>query len=191
MKDLLAIVIVLVTMAPLAYAIDYSMSCDSGSVSTSINAGTDDQVISSTILSQDMLQNSISGSGNFSDVHSVKNSAGHEVTVGVDLKNATSYAYSYVLNPDDINIFASESLDVDHAEFIDAYAIARAMCLIRKVVDTAGSKIHIKNGALIGYSNGASIANDVLSTHQEFTKASGDRVDVESWGLDHIEHDSV
>ena len=194
MKDLLAIVIVLVTMAPLVYAIDYSMSCDSGSVSTSINAGTDDQVISSTILSQDMLQSSIFGSGNFSDVHSVKNSAGREVTVGVDLKNATSYAYSYVLNPDDINISASESLDVDHAEFIDAYAIARAIASNNEkgiLDDTAGSKIHIKNGALIGYSNGASIANDVLSTHQEFTKASGDRVDVESWGLNYIGHDSV
>ena len=185
MRDLLAIVIVLVAMAPLAYAIDYSMSCDSGSISTSINAGNDDQISSSMVLSQDMLQNSISGSGNFSDVHSVKNSAGHEVTVGLNLKNATSYAYSYALNPDDINIFASESLDVDHAEFIDAYARARAA----PSGNTAGSKIYIMKGALIGYSNGASIANDVLSTHQEFTKASGDRVDVESWGLDQIEYD--
>ena len=185
MRDLLAIVIVLVAMAPLAYAIDYSISCDSGSISTSINAGNDDQVSSSTVLSQGMFQSSTSGSGNFSDVHSVKNSAGHEVTVGVDVGNATSYAYSYALNYGDINIFASESLDVDRAESIDAYASAIAA----PSGNTAGSKIYIMNGALIGYSNGASVVKDVLSTHQEFTKASGDRVDVESWGLDQIEYD--
>ena len=192
MRDLLAIVIVLVAMAPLVYAIDYSMSCDSGSISTSINAGNDDQISSSTVLSQDVLQSSISGSGNFSDVHSVKNSAGREVTVGLNLKNATSYAYSYALNPDEINISASESLDVDRAESIDAYAIAKARASNSENApsgDTAGSKTHIQNGALIGYSNGASVVNNVLSTHQEFTKASGDQVYVESWGTDQIEYD--
>ena len=185
MRELLSIVIVLVAMAPLAYAIDYSMSCDSGSISTSINAGNDDQVSSSTVLGQDVLQSSISGSGNFRDVHSVKNSAGHEVTVGLNLRNATSYAYSYALNPDDTNISASESLDVDHAKSIVAYARARAA----PNGNIADSRIYIMNGALIGYSNGASVVNNVLSTHQKFAKASGDQVDVESWGLDQIKYD--
>lgn len=190
MRKIIAIFMVLVAIAPLTYAIDYSMSCDSGSTSISINAGIDDQVSSSTVLSQDVLQNRISGGGNFSEAHSVKNCAGHKVTVGVNLKNATSYTYSYALSPGNINISASESLDVGHARFIDAYAIASAPNSENAPSgDTAGSETLIENGALIGYSNGASVANGMLSTHQEFTKASGDTVYVKSWGPDHIEHD--
>jgi hypothetical protein len=127
-----------------------------------------------------MFQNRLSGSGNFSEAHTATNCAGHEATVGLNLGNASYYAYSYALSPGYVCISASESLYVDHAGSIDAYATARA-----PEGDTAGSEIHIQNGALHEYSNGASVVNGVLSTHQEFTKASGDTVYVKSWGLDY------
>lgn len=161
-----------------ATAISYGISSDGGSTSTVTDAGIEDQVSSNTVLSQDTLQNSISGGGNLKENHTMKNLAGYEASVGVDLVNASHYAYSYQLNPGDRDISASETLDVDKAQSIYAYANAKS-----PFGPSAGSEISIKNGILSGYSNGAAVVNDTLSTHQGFTRASGDIIEVASWGL--------
>jgi hypothetical protein len=91
-----------------ASAIDMSMSCDAGSTSLAFNIGSEDSVKVNAVLSQDALQNIIFGSGNFKESHSVKNKAGYEAIIGVNLTDAESYvySYSYSLEPDEINITA-------------------------------------------------------------------------------------
>lgn len=190
MRDLLAIFMALMTIVPLAYSIDYSITGDSGSASTSIDVGIDDKISSATTLSQDALQNSISGSGNLKENYSVRNLAGYEACAGVDVIDAGHYVYSYAVNPGDFRAAVRESLDVDNAREINAYALAKSA-----VGQSAGSKLSIENGSLKGYSNEAEVDDKistmevddrVLSTYQRFIRAEGDSIHITSWGQNNI-----
>jgi hypothetical protein len=162
-----------------AFAIDISMSNDAGSISSTFDTGREDSVNVNTVLSQDALQNSISGSGNLNERHSVKNNAGYEASVGVNLTDADVYTYSYHLTPGDTQVAAEEALDVNNAKHIDAYAEANALG-----GGTSGSKISIEHGSLKGYLNRAGASDKLIYSHQKFSKAEGDSVQISSWGRD-------
>jgi hypothetical protein len=176
----LYLILAAVALISTASAINCGISGDAGSTSTAFKAENEDSVSMSAVLSDNSLQNSISGSGSFTDNRSVKNMVGYEASVGVNITDAESYAYNYRLEPGNVNVTAHEGLDVENATFIMAYAMSKT-----PRGDTAGSKIWIERGSLKGYSNqaGASnISNTSLYSHQEFSKAEGDVVKVISWG---------
>lgn len=176
MKTIVLILLASIAMHPVL-AIDCSMSGSGGGTSTDFNTGLEDSVSMITVLSDDSLQNSISGSGSFKDDHAVKNGAGYEASVGVNITNAELYNYNYYISPGYINVTAGEFLDVINATCIMAYAESKAPS-----GDTAGSSILIKKGLLEGYSNQAMVSNISLYSQQKFSRAEGDLVKVVSWG---------
>ena len=72
---------------------------DAGGFTENINAGDKDAVFSSTVIAANSLSHSIEGSGNLKKSHWVSNTAGAKAEVGVDIRRAEWYSYSYDLLP--------------------------------------------------------------------------------------------
>ena len=86
-------------MSPSAYGISISVGSDAGGFTENINAGDKDAVYSSTVIAANSLSHSIKGSGSLKESHSVSNTAGANAGVGVDIRQAEWYSYSYDLWP--------------------------------------------------------------------------------------------
>lgn len=176
MKPCVMVAIATVVLISSVSAVSYGIHTDYGSTSTAFDADLGDQVSSRTVISDNVLQNSISGVGDLKETHSVKNSYAHTTTVSVDINNATQYAYSYELKPGVTSITASETLDVDYAQSIYAWAASSV-----PGSQYVGSGVIINEGGLDGYSNEASVDGDILSSHQKFANAKGKAIYVASW----------
>ena len=120
-------------LSPSAYGITISVGSNAGGFTENINAGDKDAVYSSTVIAANSLSHSIKGSGNLLESHSVSNTAGANAEVGVDIRRAEWYSYSYDLWPGQgsswsaskfAQVAASEQLDVFNAKYIQAYANA-------------------------------------------------------------------
>lgn len=132
-KTLIAVLIGIIALFPSAFGIEISVSSNAGGFTEVIDAGFDDRVSGSTIIGSDRLSNSIQGNANLNESHSVSNKAGATAEVGVDIRNAEWYSYSYDLWPGQGSswkaskypqVAAGEDLDVLNASYIEAYASA-------------------------------------------------------------------
>jgi hypothetical protein len=128
-----ALLIGILAFAPSACGITISVGSNAGGFSESINADEKDAVYSSTVIAANSLSHSIEGSGSLKESHSVSNTAGANAGVGVDIRQAEWYSYSYNLWPGHgsswpaskfAQVAASEQLDVFNAKYIQAYANA-------------------------------------------------------------------
>jgi hypothetical protein len=128
-----ALLIWILAFAPSACGITISVGSNAGGFTESINADEEDAVYSSTVIAANSLSHSIKGSGSFKESHSVSNTAGANAGVGVDIRQAEWYSYSYDLWPGEgsswpaskfAQVAASEQLDVLNAKYIQAYANA-------------------------------------------------------------------
>ncbi len=117
-----------------AYSISISVGSNAGGFTENINAGDKDAVYGSTVIAANSLSHSIEGSGSLKESHSVSNTAGANAEVGVNIRQAEWYSYSYDLWPGQgsswpaskfAQVAASEQLDVLNAKYIQAYANAR------------------------------------------------------------------
>jgi hypothetical protein len=174
------LVVVVMALISTASAISVGVSSNTGSSNIEPNAGDEDPFSINTVLAPDLFQNHISGSGSFNESHWVKNDAGGQAGVGVNITDAKSYTYSYALEKGETGkIKAQETLDVDTAVMIKAYSEARV-----SIGSKARSEINIGHGSLVGYSNEAFVSADGsnLGSNQKFSKAEGTFVQAESQG---------
>src|SRR5512141_1371041 len=120
-------------LSPSVYGITISVGSNAGGFTEDINAGDKDAVYSSIMIAANSLSHSIKGSGNLKESHRVSNTAGANAEVGVDIRRAEWYSYSYDLWPGQgsswpastfSQVVASEQLDVSNAKYIEAYANA-------------------------------------------------------------------
>jgi hypothetical protein len=175
MKQAIVFMLLMALVAPAA-AIQVGISSNAGSSYTSIDSSIDDPISINTAISGDQLQNRISGKGSFRDSHGAPKGS-KNVKVDVDIVDAKSYDYSYILDPNGSTITASESLNASNALSIKASAKASYGSHV------AQSNISIDHGSLKGYLNKASVSDsNELITVQEFSKADGDKVKVSAWG---------
>jgi hypothetical protein len=149
--------LLLAVLIPSAYGITVTCSSNSGGYSEKIGAAYNDAVKGSTVITAASLSHSIKGKGDLLESHKVSNIAGASAEVGVDIRKAEKYSYSYTLMPGSGSgwhapvVTASELLDVDNADYIKAYATAHSATGDDASVDTV-----VTGGSLKGYSNTAS-----------------------------------
>jgi hypothetical protein len=179
MKAIFVLLVLALVLLPTTTALKVVVSSDAGSTSETFVSGIGDSVNINTFLSPDGLSNSISGSGSFKEDHWLKDDHGEIARVGVNVKSAKKYDYSYKLSrfdyPDSNELEASENLNVANATEIKAYAEAR-----NSKEDRTLSEILILDGSLEGYSNVAMVSEDWLYSYQGFSKAEGKLVRVMS-----------
>ena len=189
MKLCYVLVIVVMALLSTASAISVGVSSNTGSCKIEPNAGVEDSFNINTMLAPDLFQNKISGSGSFRESHFIKNDAGDQAGVGVNITDAKSYTYSYALEKGSTStgrITAKETLDVDNAVMIKAYSEAKVSIgnKAQSIRNEARSEINIGHGSLVGYSNEAFVYADGwgLGSNQKFSKAEGKSVQAESLG---------
>ncbi|MBN1236489.1 MAG: hypothetical protein JW999_10670 [Methanotrichaceae archaeon] len=127
------------------------------------------------------ISQTIIGSGDLTDSRSVSNSAGSYASEGVTINNAESYVYTYYLYPGEGSgwsaslypeVSAGESLNVNHADYIKAYAQAHNNKGYSAVVSTEISDP--SNGAcLLGYSNNVVASSYKVTAAQNANQAIG------------------
>jgi hypothetical protein len=179
-KIFLALALLQLALTAPASAFNLGISSSIGGSNIVSNAGIEDQFEITTVLSPDLLQNKISGSGNFSESHWIKNDAGDQAGVGANVTKAKDFTYSWAVEKDETGkIKAQETLDVDNAVTIKAYSEARV-----SIGNKARSEINIGNGSIAGYSTEATVSADglILSSNQKFSKAEGNVILTESQG---------
>ena len=160
-KTLIVALIGITVLSFSAFGIEISVSSNAGGFTEVIDAGFDDRVSGSTIIGSDRLSNSIQGNANLNESHSVSNKAGATAEVGVDIRNAEWYSYSYDLWPGKGSswkaskypqVAAGEDLDVLNASYIEAYASATSPqgynAGVSTVISDPGNE-----ASLTGYSN--------------------------------------
>lgn len=160
-KTLIAVLIGIFALFPSAFGIEISVSCNAGGFTEVIDAGFDDKFSGSTVIGSDRLSNSIQGNAKLKEKHSVSNKAGATAEVGVDIRNAEWYSYSYDLWPGRGSswkaskypqVAAGEDLDVLNASYIEAYASATSplgyTADVSTVISDPGNE-----ATLTGYSN--------------------------------------
>ena len=177
---IVALLVGILALAPSAYGISISVYGDTGGFTENIHAGDRDSVYGSAAIGPGSFSNSIRGSGNLLESHWVSNSAGASAGVGVDIRKAESYDYSYTLAPG-IGSFwkaskypvvsAGETLNVLNANYINAYANSfnakgEAAGVSTVLVDP-GNK-----ASLTGYSNSATASAQMVSASQSAESAS-------------------
>jgi hypothetical protein len=175
-----ALLVGILALAPSAYGISISVYGDTGGFTENIHAGDRDSVYGSAMIGPGSFSNSIRGSGNLKECHWVSNSAGSSAGVGVDIRKAESYDYSYTLTPG-IGSFwkaskypvisAGETLDVVNANYINAYANSYnakgEYAGVSTVLVDPGNK-----ASLTGYSNSAIASAQMVSASQSAESAS-------------------
>lgn len=119
-----AVLLIMLASAPCVSGISVSVSNDAGGFTENINADDGDSVYGSTVIGSDSLSNSIEGSGDLKEDHWTSNTGGDKAGVGVDIRNAESYHYGWMLggsiNPN--KVWAGEDVSVINASYISAYA---------------------------------------------------------------------
>ena len=105
-----------------AVSLSLSVSSDVGGLNQEINADSDDSFFSRVVLSENALSNEITSSkGSLKDRHWIIDDFGDKAEVGVDIKNADWYRYSYTLDNGPDFAFAEETIDAADARSIKAY----------------------------------------------------------------------
>lgn len=169
-----------ILFASTANGISISVSGDAGGFTEVIDAGYDDKVSGRTVIGSDRLSNSIEGSGNLSESHSVSNTAGATAEVGVNISQAEWFSYSYNLWPGQgtswkaskhPEVAASEALDVSNASYIQAYADAFNSKGYRSSVSTVVSDPANK-ASLVEYRNLAMASKNEAFASQTSNGAS-------------------
>ncbi|RQW79523.1 MAG: hypothetical protein EHM14_08400 [Methanothrix sp.] len=181
-QSVICILMAVIFLVPCAYSITVSVSSDKGSYSEQLGAGVQDTVSGFTTISKWGLTHSISstargrGTVNLKESHSVGNKLGSYVEVGVDIKKAKGYKYTYSLSPGEGTSFAKtydpvaagEALNVNGAQSALAYA---------KACNGAGYDVGVStlvtNGDIIGYSNLAEASASGVCAFQSFALATG------------------
>ena len=160
-KLIVALLIGILVLSQSAYGISISVGSNAGGFTENINAGDKDAVYSSTVITANSLSHSIEGSASLKESHSVSNTAGANAGVGVDIRQAEWYSYSYNLLPGEgsswkaskfAQVAASEQLDVLNAKYIQAYANAFNSKGYTAGVSTVVSD-HGNKASLTGYRN--------------------------------------
>lgn len=136
-----------------------------------------------TVISKEAMSTQISASGNFKDKHRISDGLGQMAEIGVNIKNAQWYDYSYTLNKGEGYASACENLDVINAREIKAYASA-----INAHRYQSGTSISISDNqgmaSLEGYSNYAEAKSEASDVHssvarQQFSAASGNNIRID------------
>ena len=168
-----------------ALGFSFSVSGDVGGLNQDIYAEIDDSFSSSVVLSENALSNNIKSSGgSLLERHWINDDYGNKAEVGVDIKDAGWYSYSYTLESSPDYASAGEALDVIDAKSIKAYSKADS-----HLGDSAESSIIIsdkgKGASLLGYSNYAYSSSakgiNACLAEQMFNSASGDRITVNEY----------
>lgn len=146
--------VLLIALMPSALGINVKGSSDEAGFSMDIEAADSDTVEAQAVLGESSVSNFINGKGNLEESHWASNDAGAKSTVGVKIMNANKYSYRYTLVPGMI-VSASESLDVDYADYIKAWATAYSAS-----GDDAGVDVEVTDGSLTGYTNQAMASAD-------------------------------
>jgi len=173
MKHCIWLATALMLLASEAYGFSYSASTDDIGCSATFSVPTEEGLVASTALDGSSLSNTISGRGDLHENHFVQNGEGATALVRADVRNASSYTYSYQLDPSPAAaknaqvVQASESLDVQRADYIMAVALAAAPGLY----STASTKVI--DGSLNGYSNKAVASTGRAAASQSLNEASG------------------
>lgn len=168
----LAVAIILLT-APSAIGFSYGISIDGAGYSAAFSVPSDGELAAVTALDGGSISNTFSGKGDLHENHFVKNGAGATALVRADVGNASSYTYSYELDPSPAmaqnapEVYASESLDVSRADYIRAVALAASKDLY------SSASTEIRGGSLSGYSNMAIASTDKVAASQNLDEASG------------------
>jgi hypothetical protein len=96
---------IMMILAPEAHAITASFSGGSGGVScvstTTFSANDLDSVSLRSVLGEDYLSQTISGSGNLNENHSIGSAQGSYAEVGAKVIDSGKYEYTYTLTPGD------------------------------------------------------------------------------------------
>jgi hypothetical protein len=180
-----AILVCAMVLLSTASAITYSFDSGAGRTSVdtkvSIQVPLEDSFKSAIRLSADALEHKISSSGDFKEEHWTRNNKGDAVGVGANLTGAKHYDYTWDLKPlPGENLTARETLSVDRAKSISAFAEAR-----NSQGDLARSELNLVSGtgdaSLKGYTNKAWIVNGDLKAAQQFSEAKGDVIDMKSF----------
>ncbi len=162
----------MLALAPSSSGISVSVSNDVGGFTENINADDGDSVYGSAVIGSDSLSNSIEGNGDFSEDHWISNTGGDKAGVGVDIRNAQSYYYSWMLggsiNPN--KVWAGEDVVVINASYISAYANSSNArgnnAGVSTVLFDYGNR-----ASLDGYSNLATASANDASASQSATMA--------------------
>lgn len=199
-KRLICFIILAVFLLPTVICVDVSVKTNVGAFTERLGAGIDDSIYGSSIITREALSNAVwatsstksksnsdtsttsttsTGSLSLAESHSVGNTAGAHAEVGVSITNAKSYDYSYALSPgsgqsypDNSIVQAAESLNVNGAMAVNAYAKAYNNAVPSQWYDV-GTSITVRNGDLLGYSNLAIAAADATGAFQSFDSATG------------------
>jgi hypothetical protein len=176
LEFLLIVVLTMVHLPIAAMAIESGIISDVGTSVQRFGSSQDDRFSLETTLTENSLGASLSGKGNFSDSHLIRNKAGDSVSIGANVTHSKRYNYHYCLKPSDTKIAAAEALDIDNATGISAYAEAKSND--RRV---AGVNVSITDGSLKGYHNYASVSNGSLTAWQDFSEAMGSQISANAW----------
>jgi hypothetical protein len=162
-----------------AVSLSLSVSSDVGGLNQEINADRDDSFFGRVVLSESALSNEIiSSRGSLKDRHWIIDDFGDKAEVGVDIRNADWYRYSYTLGNGPDFASAEETIDAADARSIKAYSKT-----ISQQGDVAESSIIIsdrnKEASLFGYSNYAYAGSGIYSVAgQIIDSATGDHITI-------------
>jgi len=135
-----------------------------------------DRTSENVILDGSKLRKTFHGSGDRSETFSVTNKAGDNAKVGYKIEGSSGYCGEYTLSPEYLDYARADMrLDVDYADYIEAFALAKSRDSIDNYVD-AGSSVVIKEGSLSNYKNTAYSTLGLAKTAQTSDFASGDSV---------------
>lgn len=167
-----AVLLIMLASAPCVSGISVSVSNDAGGFTENINADDGDSVYGSTVIGSDSLSNSIEGSGDLKEDHWTSNNEGDKAGVGVDIRNAESYHYGWMLGGsiDPNKVWAGEDVSVINASYISAYANSSnprgSNAEVSTVLFDYGNR-----ASLYGYSNLATASATDASASQSATMA--------------------
>ncbi|HWQ18582.1 MAG TPA: hypothetical protein VN455_02315, partial [Methanotrichaceae archaeon] len=87
-------------LAPGACGFSYSVTEDGAGCCATFSVPAEESIASSIVLDAGSISNTINGKGDLHENHFIQNGAGASALVRASVMNASSYTYSYELDPD-------------------------------------------------------------------------------------------